>query len=148
MLKTVIAPNELPQSIDLFVAGGISECPDWQSEIILALNELNIVSVNPRRNTGFATTGEMAKEQIKWEHEALNKANAVLFWFPFETLCPITLLELGSAMLRENQKLFVGVHPDYKRDFDVREQLFLQRPEVEIHSTLEELTQEIIEYFS
>jgi len=41
-----------------------------------------------------------------------------LIGFPCETLCPITLYELGTWSILSQQtgaKLFVGCHPEYKR---------------------------------
>lgn len=142
-MPTIVAPAPLPEVVDLFIAGGISGCPDWQSEVVAELDELDIVSVNPRRADDFAKDGNKAIEQITWEHFALNRSRAVLFWFPEETLCPIALLELGSAMMRPEQYLFVGVHPNYARSLDVAHQLKLQRPEVPLHRDLDSMLEEV-----
>jgi hypothetical protein len=66
----------------------------------------------------------------------------VSFWFPKETLCPITLYELGKQSA-SNKPIFVGVHPEYARRRDVEIQTQLIRPEVKIVYSLEDLAQEI-----
>lgn len=141
-MLVVRSPQILPEKIDLFLAGGISGCPDWQSQAVQLLDSTTGVVVNPRRVGDLAPDGDMATEQIAWEHDALSRAAVVLFWFPYQTLCPITLLELGAAMHRPWQQLFVAAHPQYQRRFDVIEQLRLQRPEVGVSSSLETVIKE------
>lgn len=139
----VRSPEPLPREINLFLAGGISGCPDWQKRAVRLLEPTEGIVVNPRRVGDLAPDGDTAADQIAWEHDALSRAHAVLFWFPCQTLCPITLLELGAAMQRPWQRLFVGTHSRYYRRFDVIEQLRLQRPEVQVRSAL---TQVISDY--
>lgn len=131
---------EAPQVYDgneasLFLTGGITGCPDWQQE----LGDLSLVVFNPRR-TRFPQDSNVDREQIEWEHIYLRKATAISFWFPQETLCPITLYELG-AWCMTNKKIFLGVHPNYKRIQDIRIQTALVRPEISLVQTLEELNQ-------
>ena len=93
------SPDPLPfafQRQSVFIAGGISNCPDWQNEMSAMLDTSLYDVVNPRRAGGFDRTGVTAEEQITWEHRALSLIDACIFWFPCETLCPITLLELGE----------------------------------------------------
>ncbi|WP_278189484.1 nucleoside 2-deoxyribosyltransferase domain-containing protein [Thiothrix fructosivorans] len=80
--------------------------------------------------------------QIQWEHEYLRKATAILFWFPAETLCPITLYELGAWSMT-TKPLFVGVHPDYARIADVELQTRLVRPDVEIVYSVQALAAQL-----
>lgn len=144
-MKHVIAPAELPQTVNLFLAGGITGCPDWQKEIITNFADLPITVVNPRRAEQFKPEDEA--NQIRWEFFALKKTEAILFWFPEETLCPITLFELGKFSLRKNIPLFVGTHENYKRRNDVYYQLLLERPEVEVVHSVHELGQQVKNYF-
>lgn len=128
----------------LFLAGGISNCPDWQAEIIKKLQNTDLTLINPRRPGTFDPKDEeLAPKQIQWEYENLFHANAVLFWFPCETLCPIVLLELGKEC-NTKRKIFVGCHPDYARKLDVREQLRNARPEVEVVYSLDELAKQVL----
>src|SRR5262249_48527274 len=107
-------PASLPA---IFLAGGITGCPNWQQEIVSLLGDLPVVLLNPRRANFPIDDPAAASQQIEWEHRHLRKADAILFWFPCETLCPITLYELGGwSMYRDHRgprPLFVGVHPQY-----------------------------------
>jgi hypothetical protein len=95
------------------------------------------VLVNPRRRDWPDDPVEIER-QIAWEHRHLKSARAILFWFPSETLCPITLYELG-AWSQSSKPLFVGVHPGYQRRLDVVVQTRLARPDVTVTSSLAEL---------
>jgi hypothetical protein len=106
----------------IFIAGGISNCPDWQSELIAEMDSCNFSIINPRRVGGLSKDGDEARTQINWEQKYLKLATTVIFWFPSESICPITLLELGQCLTRmhyEPLKVIVGVHENYERKFDV-----------------------------
>jgi len=73
-----------------------------------------LLVINPRRNAFDLTDPSVSVDQIKWEHRALQEADLVSFWFPHETLCPITLLELGVQITRRKHNsstLLVGCSP-------------------------------------
>lgn len=124
-LKVVTAPEKVFYGPHVFLAGGISNCPDWQQDAIEMFSDYPMMTVvNPRRPVGILSDNDEARAQIEWEFNALHKVQATLFWFPEETLCPITLFELGVA-LGENRKVAVGTHPNYGRRFDVIEQVVL-----------------------
>jgi hypothetical protein len=126
-------PGPLPA---VFLGGGITGCPDWQREVVTLLADLPLVILNPRRADFPIGDPAAAPKQIEWEYRHLRKADAVLFWFPRETLCPITLYELGAWSVYHDERgqkpLFVGVHPDYERRQDVEIQTRLARPEVTV----------------
>ena len=133
----------------LFLGGGITNCPDWQSYItedLLKLPDLDIV--NPRRADFDSSDGNI-RPQIEWERDHLNRVDATLFWFPCETLCPITLFELGNAAARRDEKstIFVGCHKRYARREDVIIQLSLLRPEVKVVSYLDELIANVRQWY-
>lgn len=128
----------------VFMAGGITGCPDWQGEIAQRLEGADGTLLNPRRANFPMDDPSAAAFQIKWEHEHLRKASAILFWFPSETLCPITLYELGAWSMTE-KPIFVGVHPDYQRRPDVEIQTKLARPDVEIVYALPDLASQVLE---
>ncbi len=130
------------EGTSLFLAGGISGCPDWQRELVATLCNISLVVLNPRR-ASFQMHAQAARQQITWEHQQLRKASAISFWFPQETLCPITLYELGAWSMTD-KKLFVGVHPGYQRSEDVRIQTELVRPDVQIVTSLHGLAEQII----
>src|SRR5215472_15561721 len=125
----------------LFLAGGITDCPDWQKEMVAKLQDLPLVIFNPRRSH-FPRHRNIEREQIVWEYNHLRKATAISFWFPEETLCPITLYELGAWSMT-NKKIFLGVHPNYQRIRDIQIQTALVRPDITPVQTLEDLHQRI-----
>lgn len=129
----------------LFLAGGITGCPDWQQKLVAFLVETPLVLLNPRRAAFPIGDPDAAGKQIAWEHTHLRKADALAFWFPYETLCPIVLYELGAWSMTQ-KPLFVGVHPDYQRKQDVYIQTALVRPDVQVVSTLDALARQIIRW--
>jgi len=134
-MHEVRAPEYAPRA-DVFLAGGIMNAPDWQAEAVELLAPHAGSFYNPRRSEPF--TRAFQEAQIKWEYEALNAADSILFWFPHETLCPITLFELGARSRVPDQPIFVGAHPDYARNIDIHIQLGLARPDVRVCDSLEE----------
>lgn len=145
-MKYIEAPAEyLGNERSLFLAGGITGCPDWQAELTDLLKNEDIVLLNPRRTNFPMDDANAAKEQIEWEHRHFRRSTAVSFWFTKETLCPITLYELGVNVMRDIP-LFVGVHPKYARRQDIEIQIRLERPELEIVYNLNSLAGKIKEW--
>ena len=125
-----------------FLAGGISNCPDWQNDIINLYKQLSLAShrtlVNPRRVDFDINDPNMTQDQIHWEYRHINRCNSIIFWFPKETVCPITLFELGSA-LHTHTNISVGCHPEYSRKEDLLYQLRLRRSDIRLVYSIEEL---------
>jgi hypothetical protein len=121
----------------LFLAGGISGCPDWQSEAVAMLRDTpGLTVLDPRRAAFDHTDPAVATEQITWEHTHLHRADVVLFWFAAGgSVQPITLYELGVHVTR-GIPLAVGADPGYPRRLDVEVQLALARPGLTVHDTL------------
>lgn len=131
----------------LFLAGGITDCPDWQRVICDDLTGENLIVLNPRRDDFPINDPNASYEQIKWEFDMLREASMISFWFPKETLCPIVLYELGAWSMTE-KPLFVGVDPQYKRADDVEIQTALIRPDVEIVTSLSALADQVRGFIS
>lgn len=150
-MKVVVALQEYEldsgDAPTVFLAGGISGCADWQSEMTEMLSDSMLTLLNPRRPDFPMDDPTAARTQIEWEYRHLKEADAALFWFPCETLCPITLFELG-AWSRSNKPLFVGTHPDYQRRLDVIVQLSLARPEITVVDSLDRLAAQVQGYLS
>jgi hypothetical protein len=146
-MNYVEAPNKnIPPGHSLFLGGGISNCLDWQSIMKGLLEDAALTLINPRRSDFDVRDASMTEEQIAWEHEMLREATAIMFWFPDETLCPITLYELGAWSMTQ-KPLFVGTHPDYQRKVDVIYQTRLVRPEIVVVHSLRDMVKQIVEYF-
>lgn len=136
----------IENTIKIFLAGGISGCPDWQTDAIKGLQKRleedktpEIILYNPRKGNWQREdgTGDALKKQILWEHTFLDAADMILFWFPAETVCPITLFELGKYAMKK--PILVGCHAKYCRREDVILQLALIREDVSVCNNLEDL---------
>jgi len=132
--------------VSVFLAGGITNCPDWQAEAAIGVekrltdenNDVTTILYNPRRRKWLPH--HTLEKQIEWEHTHLEAADIILFWFPAESMCPITLFELGKcAMWKPNKMIFVGCHEDYCRKKDIVKQLQLIRPEIQVTTDFETL---------
>lgn len=142
-MKYVECPEiYLGKEKSLFLAGGISSCKDWQSEFVELLKNEDIAILNPRRKHFPTDNPNIDEEQIKWEYEHIMKADAVSFWFPDETNCPITLFELGKVLMM-NKPIFIGINPNYSRKRDVEIQTKLVNPDIKIVYSLEQLSLQI-----
>lgn len=159
MITVIEAPNPLTDESRyndrLFLAGGITDCPNWQADAIDLLKDLdNLTVYNPRRENFRMEDNPV--EQIEWEFDALAYSDAVIFWFPKETLCPITLYELGFKMgivhtakksyVHDEYKLFIGAHPEYKRRIDIEYQTTLAGHKGPIYETLDDVVNAFREY--
>ena len=117
-------PNFFDDSI--FVAGSSIGSRDWRNPVCRELGKIMHV-FNPSRDSfSYKNPEEIeikTEIQTEWEYYYLHKVKNVLFWFDDETLAPIALFELGAALERNNQNLYIGCHPDYKRRYDVQYQV-------------------------
>jgi hypothetical protein len=147
MSRYLEAPAEFTgDGPSLFLACGITSCPDWQADVVRLLADLPIFLLNPRRADFPIHDPSAAQAQIEWEHLHLRRATAILFWFPCETLCPISLYELGAwSMIAK--PLFVGVHPNYQRRRDVEIQTRLARPDLTVVYSLADLVSQARSWF-
>ena len=140
----------------LFLAGGITGCDDWQARAAAMLGETDLVVLNPRRANFPMNDSNESERQIKWEHRHLKRASGILFWFPKQTLCPITLFEYGRWIAAHKlivdgaeplqiipKPLFVGCDMEYARSNDLWVQSKLERPKLLLHYSLERVIQEV-----
>ena len=147
-MRYVEAPNphqhELGDGPSIFLAGGITGCPDWQAEVRQLLTDRPVTVFNPRRATFDVSNPNGAAEQIEWEVAHLRQADVTLFWFPAagNVVQPIALFELGMALSDRRhcgRQIAVGVESGYAREFDVREQCRWAIPELPVRSTLRDV---------
>ena len=147
-MRYIEAPNSYDDentANSIFLAGGITGCPNWQKEMRGLLSETNLLLLNPRRDDFPIGDPDAASIQITWEYNALRAAAAILFWFPCETICPIVLYELGAWSMTD-KLMFVGVHPGYQRRQDVEIQTKLARPDIHITTSLNSLAGQVKQY--
>jgi len=129
----------------IFLAGGITACPDWQRDARMLLTGKPVVVLNPRRASYDPDREDTLAQQVAWEHHHhhLHLADLTLFWFPHRdpqvTVQAITLLELGTAIAEaqlRGRRITVGADAHYPRRADLELQLHHALPELTLHPTL------------
>ena len=130
----------------IFLAGGITNCPDWQQDLVKLLDIPQLVILNPRRKNFPIGNPSVAIEQITWEFNSFQKADLISFWFSRGSLNPIVLFELGKWLVQNEKKIFIGIDTEYQRRQDVEIQTFLERKDVLLVYSLEALAKQIKDY--
>ena len=127
---------EAPTSLDslgemglpvVFLAGGITNCPNWQQYVRKILEEMELPQfylVNPRRDNFPIHDPNAAREQITWEFHALNQSEIFSMWYSnADSDQPICMYELGRHLARfansEVDYVCIGVEPGYRRAQEV-----------------------------
>ena len=145
-MKIIIAPEEYSlqsDAIGCFLAGGITDCPNWQAEVISNfrkydqkfLNELDgLVLFNPRRENFPINDPNAAQEQIEWEFKWLQRMDLFsMFFTAGRSDQPICMYELGRNICRMMQifpndyqnRILISCDPNYRRSQDVKIQVEL-----------------------
>lgn len=144
-MQYIEAPSdEVAAFPSVFLAGGITNCPDWQAELVEHLRPHAISIFNPRRKNFPMDDPSAADEQIRWEYQRLQEAHIHAFWFSRGSDNPIVLYEYGFALGRNVTLPLVGVDSQYRRRQDVYIQTKLARPNVDIVESLDHLARRII----
>jgi hypothetical protein len=156
MIRFVTAPEEIKinEPIKLFLAGDITNCPDWQSDIIERLLKdsesknhdylCDVIVYNPRRAYFPIHIKEESERQIVWEYNRMKESDIIVFWFSKGSLNPIVLYELGKWGNSTDKIIVVGIDEEYERKEDVEIQTRLARPEIKISYGLREFYYNII----
>lgn len=142
-MRVITAPNEYTRKdsdICCFLAGGISNCHDWQTEVIKILESMelggvnieNLVIFNPRRKNFPGNDYKVAEQQIEWEYKLLEQADIFSIYFSSGSEQPICMYELGRNVLYQMQhgnnwadRIIISVEDGYKRKLDVNVQIKL-----------------------
>ncbi len=123
----------------VFLAGGITSCRDWQSDIVSMIRreKIDVTVFNPRRKRFPIDKPNEALRQIRWEFKKLHLADIITFWFSKETMCPIVLWECAAALERwkadSGQTLIIGCDPEYTRLQDVQIQTGLISKKIKVY---------------
>jgi len=126
----------------IFLAGSVSGSENWRLHIAQSFEAENVVFLDPF-NASYASADAAAfSAQIEWERRHLRRAWGRVFWFSFESLCAMSLFELGASC-QSAGPLFVGCHADYRLRRDVISQLAIARPDVVVAATLDELISQL-----
>ena len=168
-MKIITAPeiyNKQPDEVAVFLAGGITNCDNWQNKVINYLKEFgvkchddmpNLVIYNPRRENFDINDPSAAHNQVKWEHYYLERADIFSMYFAASEKSdqPICMYELGRYITRMQMRfptdwidrIIVSSEKGYKRIKDVRLQLaFATNSKVYLRTELEETTDLIEEH--
>ena len=149
MSIVVEAPNEVfsienVKNIKIFLAGGITNCPDWQSELIKKLKKYPKLTIyNPRRANFPINNPNASNEQITWEFVHLQNADIIVFWFARGSLNPIVLYELGMWGNSRLNTTIIGIDPEYERKDDVILQTVLAKSDTVFVDNLDSIVKKI-----
>ncbi len=129
----------------VFLAGGITGCPDWQAQARQLLADVPVTLINPRWPVFPIDDPDAGPGQIAWEFRHIRAADLVLFWFPDSGPTipqPIALYELGYCAAA-GRPMVVGADSQYVRCLDVVLQLGHARPELAVWSSLKTVCGEV-----
>lgn len=164
MINVITAPDDNSGSnykTNVFLAGGITYCPDWQQKVIdqllkeRCLSDTYVTIFNPRREEwkwDINSGEEESIKQIEWEAKRFKKSNIFSFYFCNSiSPQPITLFELGRyATMAKNDfdyswknRIIVSVEKGYSRELDVETQCRLMGIKVFTNATPESHAQAI-----
>lgn len=113
------APDDFTQATlpGIFLAGGITDCRDWQEDAVDYLKGEPIALFNPRRRRPLVGGLAAQQEQLRWDRGAMSISKVILFWFPAgPSLQPTPILELGFWLgywEHHRKHVLVGADPDY-----------------------------------
>ena len=126
-MTPILPPNPIPQEAQrpwVFLAGAIDQgrAEPWQDVVIQYLQDRPGTVLNPRREAWDATWRQDLEdprfaEQVTWELDALEAADAIMCWLPAGSQAPISLQELGLHARRG--RLVVGCPPGFHRHGNV-----------------------------
>jgi hypothetical protein len=146
-MEVVVAPakNSYNWKTSVFLAGGITDCYDWQSDVIDCLkrydNSLNLIVYNPRR-ANFDINNDSAREQIEWEYDTINNKSDIfsMYFCSSESDQPICMYELGMRLGKLNReyspfgyRTIISIEDGYKRANDIIVQTKLAVPKLKIN---------------
>ena len=135
-MRVITAPEPLnikDDDVVVFLAGGITNCPNWQWDVIKLLKDAvndypNLVILNPRRDNFPTDDPNASEEQITWEFNALARCTVISMYFSDgDSDQPICMYELGRNIVRMQMKypidwqdrLIISTSYGYKRYPDV-----------------------------
>lgn len=109
-MKEIKAPHFVDNKLKtVFLAGSIEmgAAEQWQTRAVELLKDSGLTIVNPRRDDWDSTweqkaTNPQFREQVTWELQHIEDADAVIIYFDPNTKAPITLLELGFCAGHKN----------------------------------------------
>lgn len=127
----------------IFLAGSIDmgKAENWQDRLERELNDYDVVICNPRRDDWDSTwvqsiNNPKFNEQVTWELDNIESADLVIFYFDPNGQAPITLMELGLCVGRE-QNTLVCCPDGYWRKGNV--EMICDRYGIPLYNTIDDL---------
>ena len=145
MTQVIIAPSEEEALyLPVFLAGGITNCKNWQKSVIdwLDVHDTEVSVFNPRRESFDITDKSASFIQVEWEFRRLEKMDIFSMYFcNGNSDQPICMYELGRNVLRMQnrfpsdwqKRIVVTVEDGYRRANDVSIQMALAAPNVTVY---------------
>lgn len=136
-MRVITAPGyyePYDKDISVFLAGGITNCHDWQKNVIDTMkNDYSVINdslvlFNPRRDNFPIHDKSAARQQIAWEFDMIEKCNIFSMYFSSgDSDQPICMYELGRNILRMQMRfptdwqdrIIITVEGGYRRKQDV-----------------------------
>ena len=129
MAQIITAPsNELPKFKSIFLAGGITNCKEWQKEVIEELEFEDISLFNPRQEHFDVSDKNASYKQILWEFDRLEKMDIFSMYYCNDNSDqPICMYELGRNIVRMQnrfpsdweKRIIISIENGYRRTTDV-----------------------------
>lgn len=101
-MKVLYPTDKIKKIESIFLAGTIEmgNSEDWQSEIVEAFKDEDVILYNPRRKDWDSSweqkeTNPQFNHQVNWELTCLEKSDLIILYFAPNSQSPISLLELG-----------------------------------------------------
>lgn len=151
MAEVIKAPNDylIKNRISLFLGGAINQgaASNWQDKIAEAVQDQDILILNPRRDDWDASWKQSISdmrffEQVHWELNAQEIADVMIYVFAPDSeeaktsLAPITLLELG-LFANSNKRILVCCPDNYWRKGNV--EIICDRYNIPLFNSLDDL---------
>lgn len=127
----------------IFLAGEIT-LPSWQDSLVERLSETGLVILNPV-NLSLVDEHQAIWDQVSWEYIEMRSVDSILFWFPKEKECSISLYELGVCS-EWDKRIFVGIEPGYRHAQDIEIRMSMARPDVNIVYSLDKLAAQVLKW--
>ena len=147
MAQIITAPNiDKNKYISVFLAGGITNCKEWQKEVIEELSFDDVSIYNPRQEHFDITDKSASYKQILWEFERLEQMDIFSMYFCNDNSDqPICMYELGRNIIRMqnrfpndwDKRIIISVEDGYKRAKDVFVQVELCAPKLFVEPNAE-----------
>ncbi len=119
MAKVIYAPKDISKldKMSIFLAGTIGidgGSPDWQKDITEKWDKFDVTFLNPRRPDWDENFGsDEVIKQVKWELDAMDKADVIIVNILDDSKSPITIAE--TYRHAGSRKLFVACSDKFYR---------------------------------